>query len=123
MPAATLDALGRDARAAAGYRTHTWRDEIPAERLDDVAVLWTRMSTDAPSAGLDQHEERWDAARVRDHLADLADRFQHVLVTVAEYALFACPGARLTRFVRRSILQPCRPSPLRLYRHGSAVTR
>ncbi|MCB7136130.1 N-acetyltransferase [Cellulosimicrobium marinum] len=85
VPAVVLDALEAEARRSAGaYRTSTWFDEVPEGHLDGMAELWGRMSTDAPSAGLDQQEEHWDAGRVRDHLSDLADRSQHVLITVAE---------------------------------------
>ncbi|MFB8230253.1 N-acetyltransferase [Cellulosimicrobium sp. NPDC055967] len=87
VPSAVLDRLGDDATAVAGdaYRTLTWRDEIPEDRLDDLARLWTRMSTDTPLGELDYDEETWDADRVRSHLADLAGRQQHVLLTVAEH--------------------------------------
>ncbi len=82
-----LDALDHEAGAAAGdgYRLHTWWDEVPTAWEDQVAVLWTRMSTDIPNAGLDVTESPWDAARVRSHLRDLAGRHQHVLITVAEH--------------------------------------
>ncbi|MHA7133804.1 GNAT family N-acetyltransferase [Oerskovia turbata] len=95
-----LDALESAAVQGAGddYRLRTWWDEVPAEWQDQVAVLWTRMSTDVPSAALDVEESPWDAARVRSHLADMAGRHQHVLVTVAEHA----PTGTLSAF---SVLQ------------------
>lgn len=42
------------------------------------------MSTDAPSGGLDQEPETWDAARVRDYVANSTERYLHVLMTVAQ---------------------------------------
>ncbi len=87
VPSSLLDRLGSDASAGAGgeYRTITWRDEIPEDRLDDLARLWTRMSTDVPLGDLDYDEEPWDADRVRSHLTDLVGQQQHVLLTVAEH--------------------------------------
>ncbi|GAA4622148.1 GNAT family N-acetyltransferase [Cellulomonas oligotrophica] len=86
------DAAGRarlrdEARARAGeeYRTHTWLDDLPADRLDDLALLWTRMSTDAPHGAVEQAEDPWDADRVREHLERLRVSHQHVLMTVAEH--------------------------------------
>jgi len=95
-----LDELGGQSAEVAGddYRLHTWWDEVPTVWEDQVAVLWTRMSTDIPNAGLDVTESPWDAARVRSHLRDLAGRHQHVLITVAEHA----PTGTLAAF---SVLQ------------------
>src|SRR5690606_7953097 len=54
VPAETLDPLRAAAtRRADGYRVHVWTDEVPEEWIDQFAVLETRMSTDAPSGGLD----------------------------------------------------------------------
>ncbi|HEX5333481.1 MAG TPA: GNAT family N-acetyltransferase [Cellulomonas sp.] len=64
------------AQAAAGdaYRIVTWDDPCPDEWVDQLAELETRMSTDAPGGGLDLHEDRWDAARVRATEAELRER-------------------------------------------------
>jgi GNAT superfamily N-acetyltransferase len=63
---AVVEALGRDARAhAADYDIRTARDATPEELLEDQAHCLQRMSTDVPTAGLEWHEEKWDAARVR----------------------------------------------------------
>jgi GNAT superfamily N-acetyltransferase len=82
-----LDRLDAEAAEHAGddYRLHTWWNEVPAAWQDQIAVLWTRMSTDAPSAALDIEESPWDEARVRDHLAGLAAQQQNALITVAEH--------------------------------------
>lgn len=62
-----LDRLQAEAAARAGtdYRLVSWTGRAPDEWVDQVAVLETRMSTDAPSAGLDLAEATWDADRVR----------------------------------------------------------
>ena len=51
--------------SGAGYAVHSWTGATPDRWLDDLAVLYTRMSTDAPSAGLEEPEDVWTAERVR----------------------------------------------------------
>lgn len=65
---AQLTARLEAARAVSGpdYRTHVWGDRTPARWLDDLARLITRMSTDAPTAGMDTGEEVWTAERVAE---------------------------------------------------------
>ncbi|WP_164737156.1 GNAT family N-acetyltransferase [Georgenia sp. SYP-B2076] len=66
-PAALAGWRAQAAQAAGeDYRVVQWADRTPEELLDGVAVLQRRMSTDAPSAGVDLREEVWDAQRVRD---------------------------------------------------------
>ncbi|MCF4123633.1 GNAT family N-acetyltransferase [Antribacter sp. KLBMP9083] len=67
VDAARLARFEDESRAAAGpdFRLHTWQDEIPEEWLDGLAVLETRMTTDAPHGDLDVDEDVWDADRVR----------------------------------------------------------
>ncbi len=61
-----LDRLELEARGmAGGYELLTWTDHCPDEFVDQLAVLMSRMSTDAPTGGLSYDEETWDAARVR----------------------------------------------------------
>ncbi len=66
---AALAQLFARATAAAGerYSLVSWTGETPRSRIDDLVVLRTRMSTDAPSAGLEVDEEPWDAARIQHH--------------------------------------------------------
>ncbi len=47
-----------------GYRLLQWTGTTPSEWLDDMATLYTRMTTDAPTAGLEEPEDPWDAQRV-----------------------------------------------------------
>ena len=68
-----------EAAAAAsgpGYRAEAWTGATPEHRLDDLARLHARMSTDAPSGDLETTPEEWDADRVRalDELRSKTDR-------------------------------------------------
>ncbi len=81
-------ALRDGALATAGpeYRLHGWHDEIPEQWLDAMAVLFSRMVTDAPMGALDYEPEPWDAERVRRWLSwTLVDREEHVTIVVAEH--------------------------------------
>ena len=73
-----LERLRAEAEAAAGpdYRVVTWQDRCPDEWVEQLAVLETRMSTDAPSAGVEIEEDPWDAARIRAAEA-LSARSEH----------------------------------------------
>lgn len=83
---AHVQTLCAQARAAAtGYRVVHWLSPTPAERIDGYAWLKSRMSTDAPSAGLDADEEKWDARRVTEMEERLAERGQTLLVVAAEH--------------------------------------
>jgi GNAT superfamily N-acetyltransferase len=62
-------ALDRQLAAASAvsgddYRVHRWIRRTPDRWLDDMALLYTRMSTDAPSAGLEEPEDVWTRERV-----------------------------------------------------------
>ncbi len=49
---------------ADGYTLHEWVGSTPDRLLDGFALLKTRMSTDAPSAGMQQPEDVWTPERV-----------------------------------------------------------
>jgi GNAT superfamily N-acetyltransferase len=55
-----------DAQRASGaeYRLRQWSGRTPDAWLEDMARLLTRMSTDAPSAGLDEPEDVWTVERL-----------------------------------------------------------
>lgn len=76
-----------EAAAAAGadYVVHTWVRTVPAEFHERLAVLWKRMSTDAPSAGIEVNEQRWDAERVAAHLEEQAQARQQLFITAVEH--------------------------------------
>ncbi|WP_345802820.1 GNAT family N-acetyltransferase [Microbacterium sp. AZCO] len=86
---APFDAVERllaEAKAAsAGYRVVQWTLPTPAEYVDGYAWMKSRMSTDAPSAGLELDEEVWDAERLRIHDAMYTDVGRHLLVTAAQH--------------------------------------
>jgi len=76
------------------YSLVTWTGGTPAEWIPDVIVLRTRMSTDAPFAGLDIHEEPWSEARIATHDAAMATGGRTVLTVAARHE----PTGRLAGF-------------------------
>ncbi|WP_262850598.1 GNAT family N-acetyltransferase [Mumia quercus] len=87
MPPDLLDRLSADASAVAGtaYRMHTWVGGIPADRQAQYARLLTRMSTAAPSAGLEQEEDPWDVPRLQEALARQRQMGWVAVVVAAEH--------------------------------------
>ncbi|MBW9213852.1 GNAT family N-acetyltransferase [Mumia sp. zg.B53] len=82
-----LAGLSRTAAAAAGdaYRLHTWVDEIPEAWEVQYARLLTRMSTATPSGGMEQVEDPWDVARLREATARRQATGDLALVVAAEH--------------------------------------
>jgi len=78
----------------ADYRLHYWVDRAPAEWREDMARLYTRMSTDAPSAGLEEPEDVYTVERV------LAMEEAHALSPRSELtaAVEHVPSGRLAGF-------------------------
>lgn len=73
-----------EARAhAAGYRVEQWMLPTPDAFRESFAWAKSRMSTDAPAAGLEIDEETWDLDRLARHEARFIDGGQTVLVTAA----------------------------------------
>lgn len=66
LPVAGLDARVEAASDASGpdYAVHYWVGGTPERWREDLALLGTRMSTDAPSAGLEEPEDVWTVERV-----------------------------------------------------------
>lgn len=83
--ARSADLLSEAEAASEGYRIVEWTSPTPAEYIDGYAWMKSRMSTDAPSAGLDVDEETWDAARVRRMEARQAEAGHLMRVTAAEH--------------------------------------
>ena len=54
-------------RTGAGYRIRSWAGTTPEPFRDDMAVLMTRMSTDAPQGALEEPEDVWTGDRVAEH--------------------------------------------------------
>ncbi|TXK17015.1 GNAT family N-acetyltransferase [Homoserinibacter sp. GY 40078] len=66
-PVALPEQLGAaDRHAGDDYRAVSWVGVTPEEWRDDLAVLHTRMSTDAPQSGLGEPEDVWTAARIAE---------------------------------------------------------
>jgi GNAT superfamily N-acetyltransferase len=85
---AHVDELLADAtRAAQGYRTVQWTAPTPPEHVDGYARVKARMATDAPAAGMEFDEERWDAARIADHEAPYLAAGRTLHVTAAQHVV------------------------------------
>jgi len=81
-----LGRLRADAETHAdGYRLHTWAGLTPEPLRDGMAELFERMTTDAPTAGLEEPAEKWDAARVVDNDTRMASSPTTMLATAAEH--------------------------------------
>ena len=72
-------------KAAEGYRLQFWENRTPEHWLEDMAFMCTRMSTDAPSAGLDEPEDVYTVERVREFEAAQATSGRTQLVVAAEH--------------------------------------
>ncbi|MEL4318035.1 GNAT family N-acetyltransferase [Leifsonia sp. YIM 134122] len=83
--------LEADAEAhAVGYSAVTWIGSTPEQYRSDMANLHTRMSTDAPTAGLEEPEDVWTVERVD---AEDASRSSADLVPVTAAAVHGATGA------------------------------
>ncbi|MFS0729160.1 GNAT family N-acetyltransferase [Curtobacterium sp. 1P10AnD] len=82
--ASVVAALRERAAGAAGdaYRVHAWTGRTPEPWIDRIALLRTRMSTDAPEGDMEEPEDVWDADRLREQEAELA-RAPRTMVTIA----------------------------------------
>lgn len=87
LPLAALDDRVAEAQLATGddYRVHTWAGATPERWLEDRALLATRMSTDAPSAGLEEPEDVWTVERVREADARWESNPRSRIVAAAEH--------------------------------------
>lgn len=110
----TLERLRADALPHAhGYAIRTWTGRTPPELLDELAVLHRRMSTDAPSAGLDHEAEAWDAGRV-ERIEDVEERRGREMLRAV--AIHEATG-RLVAFTTLVVASPDRP----VYQHDTLV--
>lgn len=73
------------ARAGSDYELVAFTD-VPEDLRDAMARLHTRMSTDAPSAGMEFGEETWDAARVAAQDAKNRTRGREILALAVRHA-------------------------------------
>lgn len=68
---------------AHGYHLERWEGPAPEKWISGLGLLRRRMSTDAPSAGLDYQEEDWTDERVRDYEQRRTESPRAALTTVA----------------------------------------
>lgn len=96
LPATGLDELREAASTVAGddYRVHTWAGPTPPEWREDIAHLLTRMSTDAPTAGLEEPEDPWTVERLLEDEALEASSPRTPIVAAVEHV----PSGRLVGF-------------------------
>lgn len=89
----------RSERAAAGYDTLTWSDATPTDFVDQMAALRSRMSVDAPAAGMEVEEEVWDAERVRHTDQAILAAGRSILTTAARHR----PSGRLVAYTQLTL--------------------
>ena len=83
---AQLSRLKEDATAhSADYSLLQWEGPAPAEILDDLAVLHSRMTIDAPLEDLDWEPENWTPERYREREQRVVANGQVCLCTVARH--------------------------------------
>jgi GNAT superfamily N-acetyltransferase len=118
LPVPDLGALVAAAEAASGpdYRVHTWIDRTPERWLEDRAELATRMSTDAPSAGLEEPEDVWTVERQRDTDDRRVSNPRRHVFAAAEHV----PSGRLVAY---SVLSVPRQSHRAVQQYATLVLR
>jgi GNAT superfamily N-acetyltransferase len=83
------DGVGPTRQVASGegddYRLLAWTGPTPDQWVDELAALRTRMSTDAPSAGMVVAPDPWDADRIREHDDRIASSGRTMLTTAVEH--------------------------------------
>lgn len=93
-------------RAGADFQVHQWSGRTPDRWLDDMALLFTRMSTDAPKAGLEEPEDIW----TRQRLIDYEDRVEAGPKTCVVSVVEHLPSARLAGMTELGVpAEPDRP--------------
>jgi GNAT superfamily N-acetyltransferase len=93
--------LRADAAAHAGldYTVHCWSNSTPPRWRDDLALFYTRMSTDAPTAGLQEPEDVWTAQRLIDEENYRAASPRRILTAAALHE----PSGHLVAFTQLSV--------------------
>lgn len=82
-----FDRMLTDAESAAGgYALERWSGPCPEKWVSGLGLLRRRMSTDAPSAGLEFAEEEWTDDRVRKNEALKLESPRVVLTTIAVHS-------------------------------------
>ena len=87
-------------RSGPDYRLHSWLGSTPERWLEDLAVLITRMSTDAPDAGVGTPEDVWTAERLAaENARKERDDPRRFVTTAVEHV----PTGKLVGFTEYSI--------------------
>jgi GNAT superfamily N-acetyltransferase len=73
------------ARSGSTFALHSWVDRTPTEWLGELAALRQAMSTEAPSAGLEEPEDIWTIERLVAEEERLAASPRTILVTAVEH--------------------------------------
>jgi len=81
------------------YSLVHWRGSTPPEWIPDLILLRTRMTTDAPFAGLEMDEEPWTEARIATHDAAMAADGRLTMTVAARHE----PTGRLVGFSELSL--------------------
>ena len=84
LGAELLSNFAEQAAAFAGhdYMVYCWRDRTPPAWRKDLALLYTRMSTDAPVAGLGEPDDVWTPERIV-HEEELRASSPRIMLTAA----------------------------------------
>lgn len=85
--------------AGADYALHYWIDRSPVRWREDVALMYTRMSTDAPTAGIQEPEDVWSVDRLVKHEDAEASSPRTTLTAAVEHR----PTGRLAGFTELSV--------------------
>jgi GNAT superfamily N-acetyltransferase len=111
LPVAGLRSLVDNAidRSTRDYALHEWVNECPEQWREDLAVLYTRMSTDAPSAGLEPPEDVWTVDRLHEDEARLIQSTITALFAAVEHVatgtLVGFTGLGIPRDTTRAVTQ------------------
>lgn len=97
----TLEAVVAGAASLAGdhYEVVLWEGATPERWLADVAEMFTRMSTEYPSANLEVTQDLWDSERVRLHNDREAANPRHTLIASALHV----PSGHLVGYTALSV--------------------
>ncbi|MFC5928569.1 GNAT family N-acetyltransferase [Cryobacterium melibiosiphilum] len=85
--------------AGVDFIVHCWCNTTPPEWRENIAMLYSRMSSDAPSAGLKEPVEVWTAERIVDEEQSFAGS-PRVLLTAAVRHI---PTGRLVGYSQLSV--------------------
>lgn len=90
-----------DATAASGpdYRVHEWIVPTPERWREDLANLYTRMSTDAPQGELGEPEDPWTVERLDEREAGAAAGSTWIMTVAVEHV----PSGRLAGFTQLNV--------------------